>query len=95
MSPVNQIRCQCPSCKGLLWLESSGKVALCPHCGRAVKADGDIPRQAVLQGVARALAQKAAYWEAELAQWAAEFGAAAVAGLAEDVRAMTDRAKRG
>ena len=28
---------RCPSCKGLLWLES-GLAARCPHCGKTVKA---------------------------------------------------------
>jgi len=31
------IKCQCPSCKGLLWLEL-GRAARCPHCGQVVSA---------------------------------------------------------
>jgi len=80
-----KIRCRCPSCEGLLWLESSGAVALCPHCGKAVKASGDISRQGECQNVAQALADKAAFWEEELLRWIGEFGLEAVAKLAEAI----------
>jgi len=70
----------------MLFLDSG--IALCPHCRKAVKADGATSRyrEAMASAYADAIAGNTAFWKAQVAEWAAEFGYDAVKKLAEWIR---------
>lgn len=68
-------RRKCPWCGGLFYLDEG--VALCPHCRKPVKAPGHKARETLGAAYAQALAERLAYWQAEMAELAASFPEAA------------------
>ncbi len=68
-------RRECPTCGGYFLLDRG--TARCPHCGQCVTVPGTSSKtnRGTVTGIFRqALAEKQAYWEAEIAEIEVEFG---------------------
>jgi hypothetical protein len=71
---MDVIRRKCPWCGGLFYLDQG--VALCPHCRKPVKADGQ-KNESLRLAFIGALADKAAFWQGEIAELMTSFPEAA------------------